>query len=240
MPQPGLMRDHRTVAVIALVLTLTGCGSESLGPPPAAQPRAVKAADLEALLLSNNEIDAIMGSAMTPLTPVVEMADNRNLLPNLNCLGVWQVNEVAIYGQRGTDNWMAMRQQTMREPDSEHWRSVAVQSVVLYESPEAARDFVTKSNARWAECTDHRVNITLNDKPLPRWLSGALDATDTRLTIPITRGSDGQIQSCEHVLAVRANVVIDVQACKPQDTPVTQAGEMTTAIESHVDAITGA
>lgn len=233
-----LSRWHSSaVAVVALGLALSGCGSEPPEAAPPPEPAIVKASALDDLLLNDSEIDSVMGTAMTSLMPVVEMSDNRNLLPNLNCLGVWQVNEAAIYGDRGAGNWQSMRQQTMREPDSDQWKSIAVQSVVLFETADAARHFFTQSAARWAECTDHRVNITLNDTPLPKWLSGKLDATDSRLTIPITRGTGDQIQSCQHVLAVSENVIIDVQACKSQSSPVTQAADIVSEIEATIPTV---
>ncbi len=186
------------------------------------------------LLLSRADIDEVMGTAMTPLDPVTAMSDNRNLLPNLNCLGIWQVAESAIYGPPGPGNWQDMRRQTLRVPNSDRWDSLAVQAVVRYENAETARDFFLQSADRWSECTDHRVNITLNDRPLPSWHSGDLDETDRRLTIPSTRGAGEDIRSCQHVLAVASNVVVDVQACRPQDTPVTEAADIATAIESNV------
>ena len=36
---------------------------------------------------------------MTAHPRVNVMGDHRNLLPNLNCLGVWQVDEAGVYGR---------------------------------------------------------------------------------------------------------------------------------------------
>ncbi|MBX7433879.1 sensor domain-containing protein [Mycobacterium sp. Y57] len=217
-----------------LTVALAGCACAPA--PETTDAPVVAASSLDGLLLDAAEVDAVMGARLTPLTPVTAMGDNRNLLPNLNCLGVWQTTEAAVYGERGTGNWLGVRRQTLREPDSDQWNSVAVQSVVLYESADTARDFFTRSAGRWAECTDHRVNITLNDKPLPRWRSGELAQTDTRLTMPITRGTGDDVRTCQHVLALAANVIIDVQACRFQNTPVDQAADIATAIEANVAA----
>lgn len=194
--------------------------------------------DLDLLLLSVEDIDSAMGtSGMKPQPAETEMGDNRNLLPNLNCLGVWQPTEASIYGTRGEPTgWSAMRRQMLRAPDTEQWTFLAVQSVISYPSAEAAQAFFDESADRWSKCTNHHVNITLNDTALPKWLSGTLDRTPTRLTMPISRGATPGGQSCEHVLSVVANIVGDVETCVPQANSVTQASAITDRIEAAVNA----
>ncbi len=194
----------------------------------------VEASALEAMLLSPKDIDAVMAtSGMTPQALVTQMGDHRQLLPNLNCLGVWQVDEVGVYGDSG---WSALRQVMMRTPNAEQWDDLVVQSVVTYHSVEDARKFFTESADRWSKCTNHHVNITLNGTPLPKWLSGDLTKTDNRLAIPVTRGSGDQTRACQRVLSVAVNVVIDVQACTAAGSTVTQAGTIADRIESALPA----
>ena len=158
------------------------------------------------------------------------MGDHRNLLPNLNCLGVWQVNEAPIYE---SSHWKSVRQQMFRAPDTDQWDSLVVQSVVSYRTADAARDFFTQSADRWSKCTNHNVNIQLNGQPLPAWLSGDLTRTDTQLAMPYTRGYGDQTRSCQRVLTIAANLIIDIQACKPQQqSAVTQAAAVADKIES--------
>ena len=127
-----------------------------------------------------------MGTTGMTAHPRVEvMSDHRNLLPNLNCLGIWQVNEAGVYGK---DGWIALRQELLRSPDTDAWQNLVVQSVVNYPSTDAAHDFFNQSSDRWSKCTNHNVNITLNGQPLPKWRSGELTKTDSQLAIPFTRG----------------------------------------------------
>src|SRR5262249_47997763 len=150
-------------------------------------------------------------TGMTPHPTVAQMADHRNLLPNLNCLGVWQVNEAPIYE---SSHWKSVRQQLLRAPDVDGWDNLVVQSVVSYRTADAARGFFTESTGRWSKCTTHNVNIQLNGQALPAWRSGALMKTDAQLAIPYTRGSGDQTRSCQHVLSVVSNLILDIQACK--------------------------
>jgi len=203
------MRFAATVFTVATTLTLAACTNQPT-PPPAA-PELVPANALDAALLTVGEVDSAMGTTGMVAHPRVDvMSDHRNLLPNLNCLGIWQVNEAGVYGK---DGWIALRQELLRSPDTDDWQNLVVQSLVNYPSTDAARDFFTQSADRWSKCTDHNVNITLNDKPLPKWRSGALTRTDTELAIPFTRGDAIGVASCQRVLKVENNVIVDVQAC---------------------------
>jgi hypothetical protein len=218
-------------ALVAVAcLTLSGCAQ---APAADAPPKAVKDSALPELLLSADDLDAEMGTTgLVPHDPVMQMGDHRNLLPNLNCLGVWQVNEGPIYDP---SDWQAVRQQMLRTPNDDGWNYLVVQSVVLYRDQQAAQRFFDESATRWANCSNHRVNIRLNDQQLPAWLSGELTATHTKLTMPYVRGSGSQVRSCQRALEVAANVVLDIQACKPQQPQsVSQAGEIADSIAARL------
>ena len=215
---------------LALSLVLAGCGG-GVASSASKPPRLVPDSALTGSLLSPAELNAIMGiSGMTPHTPVSQMGDHRNLLPNLNCLGVWQVNEAPIYE---SSHWKSVRQQMVRTPDTDGWDSLVVQSVVSYRTADAAREVFAESTDRWSKCTNHNVNIQLNGQTLPGWRSGDLTKTDNQLAMPYTRGSGNQTRSCQRALALAANLILDIQACKPQQqAAVTQAADVADKIES--------
>jgi hypothetical protein len=215
---------------LALSFVLAGCGGGAASGASQA-PKLVPDSALPGLLLTADDIDGIMETTgMTPHPPVAQMADNRNLLPNLNCLGVWQVNQAPIYE---SSHWKAVRQQMLRAPDTDGWDNLVVQSVVSYRTTDAAKEFFTESTDRWSKCTNHNVNIQLNGQTLPAWHSGDLTKTDSRLAMPYTRGTGNQTRSCQHVLSLAANLILDIQACRPQqESPITQAVDVTDKIES--------
>jgi len=213
---------------LALSFTLAGCGGAASG---ASEPKLVPDSALTASLATADELNAIMGtSGMVPHTPVSQMGDHRNLLPNLNCLGVWQVNEAPIYE---SSHWKSVRQQLVRVPDTDNWNFLVVQSVVSYRTADGARQFLTESSDRWSKCSNHTLNIQLNGQVLPGWRSGDLTKTDNRLALPYTRTSGDQVRSCQRVLQVAANVVLDIQACKPQQQDaITAAADVADKIAS--------
>jgi PknH-like extracellular domain len=161
---------------------------------------------------------------------VAQMGDHRNLLPNLNCLGVWQVNEAPIYE---SSHWKSVRQQLVRAPDIDLWNFLVVQSIVSYRTADGAGEFFTESTDRWSKCSNHTLNIQLNGQTLPKWVSGELTKTDTRLALPYTRGTGDQTRSCQRVLSLVANLILDIQACKPQQqTAITAAADVADKIEA--------
>ena len=189
---------------------------------------------LDKALLSPDEVNTIMGTTgMTAHPRVQVMGDHRNLLPNLNCLGIWQVDESGVYG---ADGWIAVRQEMLRSPDSDAWQTLVVQSVVNYPSTGDAHDFFTQSSDRWSKCTNHNVNITLNGKPLPKWHSGDLTKSDTQLSIPFTRGDVNGADSCQRVLSVADNVIIDVEACTRNVAPGAQGAAVADKIKAKLSA----
>jgi len=216
--------------VLALSFVLAGCGGGAASGASQA-PKLIPDSALTSSLLTADELNSIMGtSGMTPHTPVSQMGDHRNLLPNLNCLGVWQVNEAPIYE---SSHWKSVRQQLVRTPDTDQWNFLVVQSAVSYRTVDAAREFLTESTDRWSKCTNHNVNIQLNGQTLPAWHSGELTKTDTRLALPYTRGAGDQTRSCQHVLSLVANVILDIQACKPQQqSAITAAADVADKIAS--------
>jgi len=99
-----------------------------------------------------------------------------------------------------------------------------VATVASYRTADAAREFFTESTDRWSQCANHKLNIQLNGQKLPAWRSGDLTKTDTRLAMPYTRGTDDQTRSCQRVLSIAANLILDIQACTPQQqSPITKA-----------------
>ncbi|MEW5809369.1 MAG: sensor domain-containing protein [Actinomycetota bacterium] len=225
-------RRGATAGIAAAAVLVAGC---SHPPAPSDSAGLLPDSALSGLLLSAGDVQSMMSGAPLIAQPVDSaMDDNRNLLPNLNCLGVWHPGEAAVYGGADDGSWRSVRRQLLRAPGNDQWRSSVVQSVTSYSNADTARAFLARSADRWGKCTNHTVNITLNDQRLPRWRSGDLESGPDRLRMPISRAAGAATSSCEHVIAVRANVVIDVLACVPQTVEVRRATQIADRIASHV------
>lgn len=220
-----MTRTRAIAGLISLTLAIGGCSGAK---NDIAQQPTVTPDHLDSLLLNASETDAVMGTSGMTAQPVsMDMTNDSDVVTNANCLGVWQADEATVYENSG---WNGLRRQTMRVPDVDVWDSVVVQSVVSFPSPDAAHKFFTQSLDKWSKCTNHRLNIAFSAQSGPGWQSGDLNKTDTMLTMPVTRQSADQLRKCQRVLAVKANVIIDAEGCKPQE--VTQGGEIVNRIEA--------
>ena len=220
-----MVRRRYAVGVLVLAL-VASCRANP--PQQPVNPPIVAAAALDSLLLSAGEVDTVLGTqGMAPKPATADLNDHRDVVGNLNCLGIWETDEAAIYEKSGRTG---SRRQSLRVPNNDPWEDLVVQSVVSFPSAEAAKAFFADSSDRWSKCTNHRLNIAAGAQPATAWTSGELTKTDTDLTIPVTRQAGDQVRQCQRILAVKANVVIDLEACKPQ--PVTQAGALVDRIEA--------
>ena len=199
----------RATTVLVGVALLAACshGSANRSSPPSPVPTTA----LDGLLLSADAVGDVMGTpGMVAGPPFTVLGEDSNLLPNRNCLGIWVVGEKAIYGD---SNLTGFRGQDLRHPATGAWDVKVVQGVASYPGPDASRAFFNASADRWSKCTNHHVNMTLNGQQLPKLWFGNLTKTDTELAIPVTEG-EGDIQrSCQRVLALAGNIIIDIAAC---------------------------
>ena len=197
----------RAATVLALVAVLAACSNSTQN--HTSPTSTVPTSALDGLLLSAGDIDTVMGThGMVAHQPFTNLAQRSNLLPNKNCLGIWQVGEAAIYDG---SSLTAFRGQDLRQPDTDTWDALVVQAVVSYPAADAARAFFSESADRWSKCTNHHVNMTVNDQPQPKLFFGNLTKTDTELSMPVTRGENER--SCQRVLSVVSNIIVDVAAC---------------------------
>jgi hypothetical protein len=197
----------RAATVLALVAVLAACSNSTQNHTSPTSP--VPASALGGLLLSAGDIDAVMGThGMVAHPPFTILAQHSNLLPNRNCLGIWQVGESAIYDGSSLTGF---RGQDLRQPDTDTWDAMVVQAVVSYPATVAAQAFFSESADRWSKCTNHHVNMTVNDQPQRKLFFGNLTKTDTELSMPVTRGANER--SCQRVLSVVSNIILDVAAC---------------------------
>jgi hypothetical protein len=202
------VRLRRTAAALALVAAVTGCGSVSDERGDTADP-LVPATELDDLLLSTDEVNAVMGTDAMVASPArIEPDDNRILLPNVDCLGLLLVGEKAIYGDSG---FTAIRTQLLRQPDNSEWDALVMQGAATFLSSDAATAFFDASAERWSRCTNHRVNLSSNIQPAMSWMFGELAESESELVMTLTRGANER--ACQRVLSVEFNVTIDVRAC---------------------------
>lgn len=197
------------VAVLAAGIAMAGCSSGATSTHPSSTPKPVSTSALDGLLPNVGDVSTVMGTAMTPHRSFSQTSDHRDLLPNLNCLSIWQIGETSIYGP---SNFTAIRGQVLRAPDSDIWNSLVIQAVTSYASADAAKKFFADSADRWSKCSNHKVNMMATSQGQTTFVFGALTKTDTELTMPVNSSGPGG-RACQRAFAVDNNVIIDVAAC---------------------------
>ena len=219
---------RHAVAVLAVGIAATGCSSNAATTHPStADP--VPASALAGLFLPVGDVNTVMGTTMTPHESFSISRDHSELLPNLNCLGIWQVGEKKIYDPSG---YTAIRGQVLREPDTDNWDSLVVEAVVSYPAADAAKKFFAQSADRWSHCSNHQVNMTRSGQSQITLTFGSLTKTDAVLTMLVSSSSGGA--SCQRALAVDNNLIIDVSACGHSIT--NQASSLVSKIETRIPA----
>jgi serine/threonine-protein kinase len=198
-----------TIILVAVVAVLGyNLWRKSASTAPTA-PLVAEAA-LEGLLLTPSQIDGAMGAAgMTASEVVAKMGDMSPGVSPKACLPVAFPGQSPVYAGSG---FSAVRQQEAHDPE---FSRELLQTVVLLPSAHDAGVFLTASAQSWPACSSRFQNRDklVNVGPVTNE-SGTLSAT---FNYPASNGE----HRCQRALTVANNVVIDVLACRVNDSTST-------------------
>lgn len=188
------------LVVVAAVVVAAKAGHHS------ARPTRVQPAQLGGLLLSANDIGAVMGApgividyASDGLTPLADsISDDK-------CRGTLHGLQPPVYEGSG---YTAVNAQTLRDPSGTSW---VQQAVVGYPWAAVARKFLKQSTTDWKSCAGQSVTLT-GQGATQRWVVGDVTAVDDLITQESSKEA-GKGWACQHALKAASNVIIDVTAC---------------------------
>jgi hypothetical protein len=123
------------------------------------------------------------------------------------CLGAVVAGVKSAYQGSG---YVAMDIQHLVGVTERNWYSV-ISVAANYPSPDSARDFLEKQTNIWTGCREHVVSFRTNDQD-ETWEIHMPTAADDTVFV-VTYQTD-TAPACSHALAVRANVVVEVNACR--------------------------
>lgn len=200
-------------AVLAVTVLLTGCVSTVAGTATRQGPGGVPVdvapldeADLDAVLLTIAELNAIMGSTQMKVTAELdEMTDHSAQVSDPDCLGAVYGAEEPVYAGTG---WTAVRDQVAREltDDNDHW---VEQTAVLYPAAENAQEFFDKTTTIWGDCANNGIGVGDGDY---LWELEDVEVGDTRITqIANQEGANGW--GCQHAVMLVSNLTVEAWAC---------------------------
>jgi PknH-like extracellular domain len=175
---------------------------------------------LDGLLLSPDQVNAAMGATGMAVTKThTSMSDDSATMEPKECLAIDGSAQAQVYVGSG---FTAERDQTLQEGDN--FTHYVEQAVVYFPSARQAGDFFAASARQWPACRQY---THIQSGSL--WAAGPIaNANGTLSTTATQQNAKAPGWACGRALAVRNNVVIDVNTCSanPADSAVNIANQI--------------
>jgi hypothetical protein len=214
----------------AVCILIAGCSSTSNAaspvPEPTLKPRPLVERELDDLLLSQQEASATMGAPMIVTESRTEMADNSAIMAPQECLAIDGAAEAPVYAN---SRFLAERDQSFNNGDA--FTVYLKQAVILFAYSKPAEEFFSSSVAQWPAC--HEYTHTQSGS---QWTVGEItNANDILRTVATHQEAAAPGWACGRALALRNNVVIDVNTCSadPGDSAVRIADQIGAKVLAH-------
>lgn len=170
-------------------------------------PRPVVERELESLLLTPAQINPLIGATgMAVVRKHDAMSDDSATMKPAECLAIDGSAQAPVYANSG---FTAVRDQELN--DGDNFTHYAEQAVVLFPTVKQAQVFLVASALRWPQCHHY-----LHTQSRTQWDVGPIsDDNDVLSTIATQQEAKAGGWACGRALAVKNNVVVDVNTCSP-------------------------
>jgi hypothetical protein len=179
---------------------------------------------LDRLLLSPEEVNTAMGATEMAVTKTRNvMSDDSATMAPKECLAIDGSAQAQVYAGSG---YTAERDQTLQNGDN--FTHFAEQAVVYFPSAKQAEAFFTASAQQWPAC--HQYTHTQTET---QWSMGPISNANSILSTTATQqNAKAPGWGCGRALAIRNNVVIDVNTCSanPGDSAIKIANQIAAKI----------
>ena len=197
------------LAVAVICVLIAGCGTKSNAESPTTTrsmiPRPLVERELAGLLLSPEQVNVAMGAVgMTITNSQTSMSDNSATMAPQECLVIDGAAEAPVYVNSG---YWAERDQSLN--DGDNFTHYLKQAVVLFPTAEKADVFFDASAQQWPACRQYT-----HTQSESQWSVGQIsNANGTLRTTATQLNASAPGWGCERALALRNNVVIDINTC---------------------------
>jgi hypothetical protein len=175
---------------------------------------------IDGFLLSPDQVNVAMGATGMTITQThTSMSDDSATMAPRECLAIDGSAQAQVYAGSG---YTAERDQTLHDGDS--FTHYVEQAVVYFPSAKLAGDFFTASAQQWPAC--HQYTHTQTNS---QWAVGPIsNRNGTLSTTAIQLNPKAAGWGCGRALAIRNNVVIDVNTCSanPADSALNIANQI--------------
>jgi serine/threonine kinase PknH len=201
------------VAVIALRPHPTAVTTQSTSAhsAPASSAPQVAPADLDPILLSAADVNAVMGTSGMQAGQIGHTTwTAQATLSNPDCAGALFAAQTSVYQGSGD---IGISAEGLQEPDKPV--HTVTQAAVSFPSADLALAFVKTSAGKWRACAGQTITLTYPNGQKERVTVGNLVGDVPAITqLHTTEGFNGF--ACQLALRAVLNVVLDVYACGPQ------------------------
>jgi hypothetical protein len=220
-------------AVVGICILSAGCGAgsnqasvKSTTTATSLIPRPVVERELDDLLLSPEQISPMIGAAQMAVTRRHDaMSDDSATMKPRECLAIDGSAQAEVYADSG---FTAVRDRALN--DGDNFTHYAEQAVVLFPTAKQAGLFLIASALRWPACHGYT-----HIQSRTEWIVGPISDTDGALsTIATQQNARAGGWACGRALAVKNNVIVDVNTCSPD--PKNSAVDIANQIAAKVSA----
>ena len=188
--------------------------------------RPVVERELAGLLLSPEQLNVAMGATgMTVTNTQTSMSDNSATMAPAECLAIDGAAEAPVYADSG---YWAERDQSLNDGDS--FTHYVKQAVVLFPTVEKAGALFDASAKQWPACRQYT-----HTQSESQWSVGQISNANGTLSTTATQQNAGAPGwGCGRALALRNNVIIDINTCSAN--PADSAQKIADQIAANVAA----
>jgi PknH-like extracellular domain len=187
-------------------------------------PRPVVERELDALLLTPEQINPVMGAKDMAVTRKHDaMSDDSATMRPKECLAIDGSAQAQVYAGSG---FTAVRDQALN--DGDNFTHYAEQAVVLFPTAKQAGVFLVASALRWPACHQY-THIQSGTE----WTAGPISDTNGALsTVATQQNARAGGWACGRALAIKNNIIIDVNTCSAN--PANSAVDLANLIATKV------
>lgn len=201
-------------AIVGICILSAGCGAgsnqasvKSTTTKTSLIPRPVVERELDAMLLAPEQISPVMGAKAMAVTKSRDaMSDDSATMRPRECLAIDGSAQAQVYADSG---FTAVRDRALN--DGDNFTHYAEQAVVLFPTAKQAGLFLIESALRWPACHGY-THIQSGTE----WIVGPISEDNGALnTISTQQNAKAGGWACGRALAIKNNVIIDVNTCSP-------------------------
>jgi len=203
-----------TVAIVGICILSGGCSGgsnqstvKSTTTMSSLIPRPVVERELDDLLLTPEQISPVMGAKDMAITRRHDaMSDDSATMKPPECLAIDGAAQAPVYANSG---YTAVRDRALN--DGDNFTHYAEQAVVLFPTAKLAKLFAAGSLLRWPACHGYT-----HIQSRTQWTVGPIsDANGALSVIATQQEARAGGWACGRALAMKNNVIIDVNTCSP-------------------------